>query len=152
MAFAIKFTDDPLEYLGDDATVPSAVGRIVLGDWQEEFVSSLYEWDQDAYRTQWLSALQALLSGERAAALITEYLSPDVSSHLVWWKLYRGSADTVYVQNQLLFYDGAGRGFSVTDAASYLGQRRTHGEDGDAISEWQVSLQEIASFLENSER
>jgi hypothetical protein len=44
LSFSIDFIDAPLEYLGDDPSAPSAIGEIILGDFTESFVSSLYTW------------------------------------------------------------------------------------------------------------
>jgi len=41
MAFDICFTGDPDEYLDDDLTIPTAIGRITAGNLNEEFASSV---------------------------------------------------------------------------------------------------------------
>jgi len=44
MAFSIHFTDDPVEYPYDDTTTGAQVSRLILGDYSETFVSSLFAW------------------------------------------------------------------------------------------------------------
>jgi hypothetical protein len=85
MAFRIGFTDEPDEYLDDDPTVPSAVGLITIGEFSENFVSSLYEWNKEAYESQWLQSLGRFLNGDEKAVLITWYVSQKESSNLQWW-------------------------------------------------------------------
>ena len=148
MAFAICFKNVPDQYLDDDPTVQSAIGRIVAGELDEEFVSSLYEWSKETYQSQWLHSLERFLGGEKKAALITWYVNPKESPNLQWWALYRGEADTVHVQNHLPWYSNFNREFAASEASSFLQDRMTLNEDGIALSEWNVSLQEIKDFFE----
>lgn len=64
MAFAIYFTEEPDQFLGDDPNVRYAIGRILAGDLDESFASSLYEWARRDYETQWLLALERLIAGD----------------------------------------------------------------------------------------
>ena len=148
MAFKVGFTDEPDEYLDDDPTVPSAIGLITIGEFNENFVSSLYEWNKKAYESQWLQSLGRFLNGDKKAVLITWYVNPKESSNLQWWALYRGEAETVHVQNHLPLYDNFDREFSVAEATSFLRSRMTENEDGNAISEWDVPLGEVQLFFE----
>jgi hypothetical protein len=50
MAFEISFTADPNEFLDDDQTLPSALGLIRLGTFEEKFASSLCEWKKETTR------------------------------------------------------------------------------------------------------
>jgi hypothetical protein len=120
MPFSICFTGVQDEYLGDDPTVPYAVGRIVAGELYENFVSNLYEWSKDDYEKQWLHSLEKFIMGDRKVVLITHYVNPAESANLQWWALYRGQGDVVYVQNHLPWYDQLSRDFSVADASAFL--------------------------------
>jgi len=71
MSFSICFTDDPAEFLDDDPKVPSAVGLITIGEFVENFVSSLYEWRKEKYERQWRDSLQQFVNGADRASLIT---------------------------------------------------------------------------------
>jgi hypothetical protein len=148
MTFAIRFKDEPNQYLDDDPTVPSAIGRIVAGDLEEEFVSSLYEWKKEDYQSQWLHSIERFLGGDGKAVLITWYVNPKESSNLQWYALYRGEADTVHVQNHLPWYSNFDREFSAAEASSFLQDRLTVNEDGIALSEWNLSLLEVKEFFE----
>ena len=70
MAFEISFTADPNEFLDDDPTIPSAVGLIRLGTFEENFVSSLYEWKKEDYEAHWLASLRRSLAGADRAVLL----------------------------------------------------------------------------------
>lgn len=148
MSFSIRFTGEPDQYLGDDPSVPFAMGRIVAGGLDEGFASTLYEWSKHDYEVQWFRSLEQLITGEVKVALITQYLNPAESPNLEWWALYRGEGDVVYVQNQLRFYDQLGSDFSVPQANNFVAERITVNEDGNRISEWEVPFAEITFFFD----
>ncbi|HEY5057180.1 MAG TPA: hypothetical protein VII58_13530 [Acidobacteriaceae bacterium] len=146
--FSITFSDVPLVYEYDDRTTAGAEGELAIGDYRESFLSSLYEWTKEDYERQWRDAVTSLLEGASKAALITEYIGPDASSHLQWWPLYR-CGDVVYAQNHFLFYDQQARSFVVAQAFDFVPDRRTASEDGDPISEWSVPLSSLQEFADN---
>lgn len=84
MAFEIRFTDSPIEYLDDDPNIPSAVGLFRAGSFEENFASSLYEWKKEDYEVHWVASLRQLLNGADRAVLITYYVNPKESSNLHW--------------------------------------------------------------------
>jgi len=145
MAFAIGFEDAPLEHPYDDASIPAARGRIVLGDWAEEFLANLGEWTPEEYRNQWRRSIQSLLEGQRKAVLITTFSSPKIASHIEWWALYR-VGEEVFAQNQLLFFEDIGGKFDTNRAVEYLRERRTENNEGVSISEWNVSVSDLEAF------
>ena len=148
MSFSICFTGEPDRYLGDDPSVPFAMGRIVAGGLDEGFASTLYEWSKRDYEAQWLRSLERLINGDTKVALITQYLDPAESSNLEWWALYRGKDDVVYVQNQLRFCDQLGKDFSIAEVGKFLAERITVNEDGNRISEWEVQCTKIRVFVD----
>jgi hypothetical protein len=147
MAFSINFTNKPNEYLDDDPSVASAIGRIIAGELDEEFVSSLYEWNEADYRSQWMGSLQRFLNGSDRAVLITFFVNSKESANLQWWALYRGEEGVVHVQNHLPWYENFTREFSIAEAESFLGDRITADEEGHSISEWDVPIRDIESFV-----
>ena len=148
MSFSICFTGEPDQYLGDDPNVPYAMGRIVAGELDEGFASTLYEWGKRDYEAQWLHSLERIVAGDMKVTLITQYVNPAESSNLEWWALYRGEHDLVYAQNHLRFYDQLGGDFSVVDANRFLQERITANEDGKRISEWEVPFTDIKLFVD----
>ncbi len=146
MAFSIRFTNDPDEYPNEDST-PWAVGRITAGDLDETFLSSLYEWDRRAYEAQWLQSLERLIKSEDRAVLIASYANPSESHNIHWWALYRGEPGVVHIQDHMPSYDQFDREFRIDKASTFLGDRVTVNEEGNSVSEWNVSMKEIELFL-----
>jgi hypothetical protein len=145
MSFSIKFTNESLLYPFEDVKTPAASGVLIMGDSKEGFVSSLYQWSKQQYETQWKQAVRILLEGNSKAALIIEYLSPDVASHIEWWAMYR-EGETVYLQNHLLFYGQLEKPFSIENPFESLRDRKTISQEGQQISEWSVSILDIEQF------
>jgi hypothetical protein len=145
MSFSIGFLDEPPNHPFDDPTTPELKGVLILGETKEYFGSSLYQWGKADYESQWRHAIKTLLNGEGRAALITEYVSPEASTHLEWWPMYL-VGNTAFIQNQLLFYDRLVKPFSMQSAFSYVGERRTTNQEGKKISEWTVSMTELEEF------
>lgn len=143
MAFFIRFLDEPPHY--EKGMAPSARGLLSIGDWSEGFHSSLYLWTKSDYERQWRQAIRELLSGAAKAALITEFLTPDVSSHLVWWPMYRKD-ETIYIQNHLLFFEDLTKPSSPDSPLSSLRDREITSKDGDLISEWTLPVSELFLF------
>ena len=149
MPFSISFCDTPLVYEYDDPTTAGTEGLLVIGEWRESFLSSLYEWTKQDYERQWQAAINSLVQGAEKSALITEFVGPEASSHLQWWPLYR-LGGTVYFHNQILFYDQLSEPFSLADISKFVSERQTVNEDGAAISEWSIPLSALEEFARNS--
>jgi hypothetical protein len=141
LAFSISFLDEPVVYEEDD---PTAAGRLLIGDWEEVFVSSLFLWRKEDYEAQWLNAIRSLLNGKDKAALIVEYLGPE-AGRLWWWPIYRVE-DTIYFREQILFFDRLEEPFSIERAFSFVKDREITSENGNKISEWSVTLTEVRDF------
>jgi hypothetical protein len=145
MPFSITFLDEPLVYPYDDIKTPAAPGLLTMGNSNEGFCSSLYQWSKRDYETQWRLAINVVLKKSSKAALIVEYTGTEASSHLEWWPMYK-VGDTVYLQNHLLFYNQLPEPFSIERPFVYLRDRETTNQDGRPISEWIVRLSEIEQF------
>jgi hypothetical protein len=145
MPFSISFQEEPLSYPYEDRTTPAASGVLVLGEANEHFTASLYQWSKEDYQRQWRQAVEVLLGGKDMAALITEYLGPEIATHLEWWPMYL-VGEKVFLQNHLLFCDQLPGSFSVKNAFSFLRDRHTTNEQGETISEWSVCLSEVEVF------
>jgi hypothetical protein len=64
VSFSIVFSDEPLEFLADDPSIPSAIGLLTIGDFREDFAASLYQWNKEDYELQWRDAIRRLLEAE----------------------------------------------------------------------------------------
>ncbi|MGD0292692.1 MAG: hypothetical protein ABSB30_02450 [Terracidiphilus sp.] len=144
MSFSISFLDEPLIYEEDDPAYVAAAGKLVIGDWEEIFVSSLYLWSKEDYMAQWMHAIRSMLNGSEKAALIVEYLGPD-AGRLWWWPMYRVGG-SVYLREQILFFDQLKEPFSLEKAFSFIQDHRAINEDGYKISEWSVTVSEVKEF------
>jgi hypothetical protein len=151
MSFSIAFEQKSSFYPYEDPATAAASGVLTLGDASEYFTASLYQWSKEDYERQWHDAVKVLLDGKDKAALITEYLGPEISSHLVWWPMYL-VGNRVFLQNHLLFYDQLPKPFSVKAAFSFLRNRRATNAEGEAISEWSVALTEVEVFARTALR
>jgi hypothetical protein len=139
--FGIEFTG---EFDREDPLI--AIGLITIGDFNEYFGSTLTFWDQDDYRKSWDAGLRRLLSGAAVSCLATSVTDPPITNFVEVWPLFL-SGDDVYVQNQMVFLDQLPHEFDPSAPWDSVGSRITVTEDGDEISEWQVSLNDIREFL-----
>jgi hypothetical protein len=144
MAFSITFQDEPFCHPYYDPSTPAASGVLVLGEFQEDFLASLYQWGREEYERQWRRAIAVLLDGRRSAR-ITEYVSPERASHLVWWPMYLVE-DRVFFQNQVLFYDQLKEPLSVENALSFVRDREIVNSEGQRLSEWSVHRSGVEAF------
>jgi hypothetical protein len=88
--------------------------------------------------------------GADRSALITDYVDPPAYPYsggcLFWWRLYR-DGDTVYVQNHILFFEQLSQPFSAECPWNSVRDRRVFNEDGQKVSEWPTTIEEIKYFL-----
>lgn len=147
--FEILTTDERLPETDTDG-VPCVYGKIIVGDFQERFATSLATWSRDEYHLHWRKALERLVTGGDRTALITDYTGhtehPTPESYLIWWPLYRDGV-AVYVQNHILFLGQLNRPFSAERPWDSVRDRQVVNEDGRSISEWTTTVEEIEHFL-----
>ncbi len=152
--FEIHTTDERLPESETDGA-PVILGKIVIDNFRETFAPSLSFWTRDQYEMQWIRALEKLVAGEDRSALITDYVEPPTevtsNSYLVWWPMYR-EGDTIFVQNHLLFFHQLSRPFSLDRFWESVPDRRIVGEEGQKVSEWVTTVQDIRDFLDSRER
>jgi hypothetical protein len=72
---------------------------------------------------------------------------PVNSNFLMWWPVWRVD-DKVFVQNQMLFLDHLEDPFNLLDPFRHIGDRSTISEDGRPISEWTITSNDMAAFVE----
>ena len=147
--FKILATDELVSKSGNDG-IPVFYGKIVIGDFQETFAASLASWTREDYNRHWRKALEKLISGTDRSAVITDYVEPpahpSAESYLVWWPLYR-DGDTVYVQNHVLFFGQLTQPLSPERPWDSVRDRQLIDEEGQKISEWTTTVDEIKHFL-----
>jgi hypothetical protein len=144
--FTIGFLDVPLEYPFDDPSVPAAPGHLVLGGSEEEFLANLSIWGKSDYQRHWKRELEAIVEGSSKAALVVSFDDPKVASNLEIWRVYR-DGEWAHFQNQLMPYENLAGDFQGWEMVRYIDDRAVRTADGDLISEWDVPIREIESFL-----
>jgi hypothetical protein len=125
-------------------------GRIKLGQFQDEFQVPLYDWAPGDYVAQWLDAAERLVAGAPAVVFLTHMMHPTAAYHMGWpaW----GDGDRVLVQERLFLAEQLGGPFDVEHPEVHLGPRQEISDEGLRISQWAVSLRDVAAFLERRRR
>ena len=125
-----------------------ARGFIRVGDFREQFVLTLNYWSIQDYQLHWRDALQRLVNGAPAMGLMTWMNAPDSPGHFRAWILYR-EGELAYVQDQLYPWPDIQPKFDDEQLVE-IGQRQTHTEEGERISEWSLPMTAVAAFLQRA--
>jgi hypothetical protein len=121
-------------------------GRIRLGDFQDEFQVPLYDWAPGDYVAQWLEAADRLLAGAPAVVFLTHMAHPAAEYHMGWPAWTEG--DRVLVQERLFLAEQLGGPFDLERPETHLGPRREISDEGLRISQWSVTLRDVAAFAD----
>ena len=145
MSFLIRFVP-PEE--ADWEVEPRDVryGLIQIGDFSEYFQVDLGFWRQEDYERHWRHALERITSGVPTSCLITSIGDPRTSTMVFWWPLYR-TGTTIRIQNAIRFFEQLDTPFDEENPYPSVPPRRTVSEDGEVISEWSASLNDLKDFL-----
>jgi CdiI N-terminal domain len=120
-------------------------GIIIIGDFQEYFLSSLSFWSASDYNKHWHDAVFRLVSGSDRSALITDMYDPYISNCIEWWTIYNVE-DILYIQNSLLALPKINEPFDLSNPFRYVPERRKLTEEGEKISEWSIPLDALKDF------
>jgi hypothetical protein len=140
--FALDFIRKPKIEYGELV----CAGRITLGDFSEEFISPLVFWKEDEYRKQWHQAAERIMGGYMQSCFITAMRKSPFDGAIFMWPAYN-AGKTVYVQQKLVVPDTLKGTFNSLDPYAQITERQTLSEDGLSISEWNISIEDIARFL-----
>lgn len=161
--FDIYLTGETVTEEGDP-DFKAVWGEIRIGAFRERFVARVVCWNAEQYEKQWESALRRIVTGSTPAALITDYVEPNLSSgnSLWWWPLYREGdsvyiqnqlrmlyrkSDSVFVQDQLVSSSPLDLQFSVQRPWESIKARETVAVEGSKISEWATTVESIEDCL-----
>jgi hypothetical protein len=144
--FSIGFTDEALEYPFEDTSIPAAPGSLVLGSSTEGFLANISLWEKADYESHWNRELEALVSGSSKVGLVVSYDNPKASSNLEIWRVYR-DGEWAHFQNQILPYSHLPADFDISEISQYIQDRVVITAEGNKISEWDVLISDIESFL-----
>lgn len=143
MAFSITFLDEAIR---DNEAEKARYGQIVIGTFHERFFAPLHYWAASDYEHHWKESLTRITGSGSVSCLITSMYDPEKPNFIFWWPMYR-IEDQVFIQNHILFLNELLEPFNESDPCQSVRERRTVDEDGNRISEWSVSIDDIASFL-----
>ena len=141
MSFEIKFIGK--------STDEGELGEIEVDDLDEQFVVPITYWDKQKYESQWQEAIERIVNSRSDAnsMLVVSIHDPKEANFIVVWPLYKIN-NKVYVQNSLIFMDNLKQPFNEQMIYSFVPERGTISEDtGEPISEWQISLDDLATWL-----
>ena len=118
-------------------------GRVTIGDHVEEFLASLFLWTREQYERHWRDAAARLVNGEERTAFFT-------NAFQFWWAMWQNEGD-IRVYEELLVVDrlnGLGESWDISLVPYHLlrDYRRTT-DEGEAISEWRLRIDDIEMFL-----
>jgi hypothetical protein len=147
MFFSISFIED--KELCDSLKVPDGfqLGSIVIGEFEELFESPLSFWSIGDYQKHWKRALERTVNGAAKSCLFTSMYDPPTANFLFWWPLYR-EGQIVYIQNQMLFLNKIDGALDPVNPYVHVPDRKVINKDGEKISEWNTTVEEISQFLE----
>lgn len=140
--FSIGFSRKHASYLGEDETL----GEIWLNGVRERFSVYIGHWDKDQYRAHWWLALQRVVNEKQPARLFTNMNHIDYAEYFRAWICYP-EGDKVFVQEHMIFPDQMPPEFSHETPHLAI-PPRTIEEEGQKISEWEVSIQDLITFLD----
>jgi len=119
-------------------------GRIVLGEFEEEFLAALGPWTQRHYERQWMQAARRVVEqGHNHTGFFT-------SAFQFFWTAWL-EGEILIFQQKLLLEDTLLAPFDPADPYPQVGERTTE-SDGDRISEWRVSLTDVKEFVSRHAR
>lgn len=147
MAFAIRFLPESCQVIEHDSM--EATGEIVLGEFRELFIASLSFWTKAEYETHWREALNRMIKNVSPSSLITTMYDPAVANFIFWWPMYR-QGDEIVVHNQMLLLMEFEERLDPNNPYSFIPEYESVNEDGQKVSEWKISVEEISKFLEQT--
>lgn len=126
----------------NEMVVPSS---IIIGNFTEPLYIPISYWSFNDYKKHWiLSMIQGIDSKTHSALAVSMY-EPDFTNFIVVWVMYYHDKN-VHIQNKMLFLDEC-PGFTPERINNFIGERKTHDEDGMKISEWSTDMNSVNTFL-----
>ena len=139
MAFSIRMLNEPVEIVYDERCHWC---QIDINNFSERFQAPLTVWDVERYKQQWEDAIARILAGEAKNYLVAGLRDPWGSDFISLFALYR-EGDEIFIQNQIILCEGNEERIAKMDLLDLVEKRETHTEDGEEISEWKVSIDEL---------
>lgn len=129
----------------DDEGWRHALGGIELGSESDGFAADLSTWTINDYESQWREGIARLAAGHSSSALVTSYTGPHGAVHWMW-PMWREGKQVVF-HEQLVPGDAVATSDITGSFYAAVGERRTHSDDGEPVSEWLVPFADVLAFL-----
>lgn len=131
--------------LGESIPERRAIGAtILIGSFREGLEIPIGTWNLADYFNQWKVAVERLTEF-KISAFITSFSVDDKGDYgVIWWPMYLVE-DQVQVQNQILMNE-INPDFDVASWWDFVDSRATTSDDGDKLSEWTTSVDDIGEF------
>lgn len=139
--FSIELSDNAVNNSGE-LVLP---GKIIFGSDYDDFLSPISYWSRESYISHWKRALGLILDGRDRSALITRMYSPNSANFIFWWVLYL-EKDSIVFQQHILFLEELDCKFNEENFTKFIPDRENVSEDGERISEWEVSFNDLEDF------
>ncbi|HKU61978.1 MAG TPA: hypothetical protein VJQ44_12220, partial [Gemmatimonadales bacterium] len=121
-------------------------GRITLGHFQEDFQAPLYDWAAGDYEAQWMEAAERLVDGAAVAVFLTHMVHQSAEYHIGWPAWREGNG--IWVQERLFLATDLAGAFDPSAPEAHVGDRAERSIEGLPISQWRVSLADVAQYLD----
>jgi hypothetical protein len=128
----------------------SHTGQVTIGDFKENFTIPLDTWTLENYEQQWKEGLERIKTHDVSCLVVTvQNLSTNPLVEL--WTLYKQS-NKIYIHNQLLNnaimkelnFPYKLAEFNSVNCYDFINYpRETVSEDGEKISEWTITTNDI---------
>lgn len=140
--FKLDLENDASEYFNELCYK----GMITIGDWQEVFYSPSIFWKREDYLKSWKREIKKILDNKsNNAKLFTTMYNPKIMNFCRAWTLYVVKSK-VYVHEQIFFVDDFKSPFTLKQLFDLNLKRETIDEDGNEISEWEITRDELNDF------
>lgn len=135
--FSIKFIADNM-------------GEIKINDFEEKFEIATDYWPRLKYEQSWRKEIQYLLNNTKdKIALMTWMHKPMSKGNYRAYVLY-GKKEKVFIQEQLFPASQSCPNFDTNEALSNIQDQFEINEEGNKISQWEISINDLKLFIENS--
>lgn len=119
-------------------------GEIIINSFRESFFLPTSYWTVEQYKESWKRAIDLGVLNNNPTVLAVSMRDPEFMNFIFTWVLYPENS-RVFIQNTILFKEEI-KDFQVENINSYIGTRETINEDGDKISEWEASKEDVLKF------
>ncbi len=139
-----------IEFVEQEASSPDVLlGRFIAGTLDEKFDVVLGHWSRADYEASWCREIQNIINGEDRAALMTVALEPMKSNWLRAYTLFRFDKE-IRVQERMFLLEDFNFHFDLSRPGKNVPPHQATDEDGDRLSEWIVTIEELRNFLGES--